>query len=39
LLAFIRRNRQLYPINELNIYRVWFNRKDQMYRFALITPD
>ena len=38
MLTKIRRQRQLIPIPELNLYRVTFNKKDKMYNFNLITP-
>jgi len=35
----IRKQRQLIPINELNIYRVVYSRRESMYNFFLIAPD
>lgn len=39
MLFKIRKQRQLIPIIELNIYRVLFNRREAMYNFFLIAPD
>jgi len=39
LLTKVRRKRKIKSVKELNVYRVNFSKRDQLYQFSLVSPD